>query len=1439
MPALPETSSQTFDLSAYLDRLVDPNRKILQLFAIIYDTVPASLIVACLKKLKLKQTPQSWFTVRTLQPRIDILLGLALLKKDLETGLHFRIVPAIADAVVMQAIKDGVCEEMMQIVNSEIPALLGSSRGSPPRLVSFNHAVREIRLGLLTNNTETAIRFLGLALSQRPDDYRKNLPLVHLCSEPWDLQRMAQLPLQVQLWALEEIVEIKLLDQQSVAEIVPLLEQHRQESCPKTGPGLRALYLIVLLVQGHIKTAEEILAGEEPVEAAKLFQGWIHFLRGDFRRAINTLDKTMVLLDDVREENRHRIFPHYWGGLFLLLALLQTNQFEGRQRILSLVQRLERHRHNPLAAGYQAIRAVVVARGGDADQALNILGYRSEISKGGVGLPWLRQEFTPLLAAREGGWSMALPKSLRPANPAGLAELLRLMALHWVDHETMTVEAVKDHLWAIHRQALNNDYLWAALESAALLRQWPEEEEEFATVVSELETKLGFSSIVGRIRREERWEQTLSALLKLTGGQENEGEEIPGTAKRRLVWLIETHGQRGSIQAREQILSEDGEWSRGKSVSPRKLYSSEAQLWGFLSAQDLKVCQTIRQEYIYNGTRYDFEWARGMLALVGHPQVYWLDNPMVTIEVIRAEPELLVNEHNGRVKIRFAQKIDGPGVLVLREGERRCRVIEITNDHHKIADILGPDGFNGPDSQKARVMGVVARLANLVTIQSAVDADVAEIDEVPTDSRPRLQLVPQGSGLVVRLLVRPFADAGPWCNPGRGGVLLFAEREGKRVRTRRNFRKEKELSEELISQCPTLAGRSEDDSGWLLPQLEECLELLLELKELGDKVLVEWPEGERFRVAQTLSVDKLHIKIRRERDWFAVAGTVTLDDAMVLEMSNLLKLSQKGESRFIALGNGQFAALTEAFRRRLLEMLDRGEETGKGWRVHALTAPWLRELVEESGRVTGDKHWKDQVSRLEAMESDDAEIPSTFQAELRDYQKIGFQWLHRLSVWGVGGCLADDMGLGKTLQAMTLLLSRAPDGVGLVVAPTSVCSNWESEIKRFAPTLKPILFGGSNRKEMVTGLQAFDVLVVSYALLQIEGELLGQVSWHTIVLDEAQAIKNRMTKRSQSAMALKGDFRVITTGTPIENHLGELWNLFRFLNPGLLGSLERFNERFAVPIERFRDREASRRLKEIIRPFILRRTKNQVLQELPPLTEIVLHVEMSPEESAFYEALRQQAMSNLEGVHGKDGKNHLAILAELMTLRRACCNSRLIKPDVPWPCSKLETFKEVARTLLDNKHKALVFSQFVDHLSIIREFFDSEGIHYRYLDGSTPAPQRKKNIDAFQGGKGDFFLISLKAGGVGLNLTAADYVIHMDPWWNPAVEDQASNRAHRFGQERPVTVYRLVTRGTIEEKIVELHAQKRDLADDLLEGGDKSGRLSAQELLNLIQVPLK
>jgi SNF2 family DNA or RNA helicase len=317
-------------------------------------------------------------------------------------------------------------------------------------------------------------------------------------------------------------------------------------------------------------------------------------------------------------------------------------------------------------------------------------------------------------------------------------------------------------------------------------------------------------------------------------------------------------------------------------------------------------------------------------------------------------------------------------------------------------------------------------------------------------------------------------------------------------------------------------------------------------------------------------------------------------------------------------------------------------------------------------------------------------------------------------------------------------------------------------------------------------------------------------------------------------MSLQAEFKLITTGTPIENHLGELWNLFHFINPGLLGTLNSFNERFAIPIERYQDRDAKLKLKKLIRPFILRRIKSQVLEELTSRTEFTLDVKMSPQQSHFYEAQRQNAIDQLENSKNRKGR-HIQILTEIMKLRQACCNPRLLDNDTSIESSKLKVFASLVEELIGGNHKALVFSQFIGHLRIIREYLDEQGIYYQYLDGSTSSKKRKERVEAFQSGQGDLFLISLKAGGLGLNLTAADYVIHMDPWWNPAIEDQASDRAHRIGQTRPVTIYRLVCKGTIEEKIVNLHQEKRDLAGSLLEGTDISAKMSSEDLLDLIR----
>lgn len=416
--------------------------------------------------------------------------------------------------------------------------------------------------------------------------------------------------------------------------------------------------------------------------------------------------------------------------------------------------------------------------------------------------------------------------------------------------------------------------------------------------------------------------------------------------------------------------------------------------------------------------------------------------------------------------------------------------------------------------------------------------------------------------------------------------------------------------------------------------------------------------------------------------------------------------------------------------------------------------------------------------------------------------------------------------------------SRAALGPQLVLMPTNVLMNWQQELNRFAPALTVKNFNQGDRKAIIESCESGDVVICTYGLLVTECELLTGKVWTTIVLDEAHSIKNRDTQTSKGAMQLKGDFRLLLTGTPLQNHLSEIWNLFQFANPGLLGTFQQFTDRFILPVERDHDTSRQRILKNMLTPFMLRRTKEDVLNELPEKTEITLRVELSDDEQALYDNLRQTAIANLEN----DRKNSLKALAEITKLRQAACNPKLVNPKLELQSSKMQAFLNLVQQLHQSGHRALVFSQFTSHLALVREELDrinaadnTRPLEYLYLDGSTSAQERNSLVKKFQTGDEPLFLISLKAGGVGLNLTAADYVIHLDPWWNPAIEDQASDRAHRIGQERPVTVYRIIAANTIEEKIIRLHQNKRSLADALLQDADIFTSISADDVIKLLR----
>jgi superfamily II DNA or RNA helicase len=864
-------------------------------------------------------------------------------------------------------------------------------------------------------------------------------------------------------------------------------------------------------------------------------------------------------------------------------------------------------------------------------------------------------------------------------------------------------------------------------------------------------------------------------------------------------------------------------WSAGRTVALKRLRQGDAAL-DYLDDFDRRAARMIRR---FPGGWNDedmFECrAPEMLpALVGHPRVFDARSPAQSVELAQGRPELVLSSDKSGFRLAFSHPTRNRGVFIEIESQGRWRIVVIDAKAQEAAEILSEGGIAIPRAARDRL----AALARLPEPSLPLRIDTAEIDDaaaVEGDPSPVVRLSPRGDGLKVGIVVRPGGPGGPHFLPAQGGRVVNAGAQ----RVRRDFAAERRLAAALVEACPSLGGEGPE---WTLDDLASSLELLAELRALPAPAAMEWPEGQKIALKGEATLKRFKASVRGGEGWFEINGTVEVDEGRILELKDLLARMENMQGRFVPLDDGGFLALDRQFRQEL----ERLSRFGDGLKVPAGAGVAVRDLIDGAASVKSDARWKAFVRRLDEAESAAPALPSGFAADLRDYQREGFAWMSRLERWGAGALLADDMGLGKTVQAIAVMAAKAVAGPTLVVAPTSVCGNWAAEIARFAPGLRTIRLAESGDRGVALGaLQPGDVLIASYGLLAREQERLGAVAWAMAILDEAQAIKNPDTRRAEASRRLNADFRLALTGTPVENDLDELWSLFAFVNPGLLGGRDRFARRFATPIARDNDANAKAALRALVRPFLLRRTKAQVLQELPPRTEQTLLVEQAPEERAFYEALRRRALERLEEAGTERTRIH--ILAEITKLRQACCHPALAAPDSEVASAKLEALLDLVDNLREGRHRALVFSQFVGHLSKVRAALDGKGVSYQYLDGSTPAAEREKRVAAFQAGAGELFLISLKAGGFGLNLTAADYVIHLDPWWNPAVEDQASDRAHRIGQQRPVTIYRLIVKDSIEERIVALHRQKRDLADALLEGADATGRLSEEDLLDLIR----
>jgi superfamily II DNA or RNA helicase len=546
---------------------------------------------------------------------------------------------------------------------------------------------------------------------------------------------------------------------------------------------------------------------------------------------------------------------------------------------------------------------------------------------------------------------------------------------------------------------------------------------------------------------------------------------------------------------------------------------------------------------------------------------------------------------------------------------------------------------------------------------------------------------------------------------------------------------------------------------------------------------------------------------------------------------------------YAPLPNGDALKLPIGRVRRLLQHLSALVDPkffGKA-RVHALDAAALAGL--EGLGIEAPKGLAKLKQRLENFSKvEEIETPGEIKATLRDYQKAGFQWMQFLAGHGLHGILADDMGLGKTLQTLAHLMAEKTSGrsggrPSLVIAPTSVVSNWRAEAIKFAPGLRVLVLNGADRKKYYRSIPYADLVITSFALLQRDIEKLMGFEYHLMVLDEAQYIKNPRAKVAQAACRVVARHRLCLSGTPIENHLGELWSLMHFLIPGFLGTEDAFNKNFRKPIEEEGDTEKNAMLKKRIAPLVLRRTKDQVAKELPPKTEMVHLIELSSDQKDLYETVRATMDKRVRAAIAARGieQSQIVFLDALLKLRQICCDPRLLPEDFAagiTSSAKLDFLKEMLETLVEEGRKILIFSQFTTMLALIEEHLVKIRVPYLKLTGGSK--DRGKLVEEFQSGKFPVFLISLKAGGTGLNLTAADTVIHYDPWWNPAAEAQATDRAYRIGQDKPVFVHKLLCQETVEERIHRLQSDKAKLAEGLLSDADVVRKLDATMIRELL-----
>ena len=950
---------------------------------------------------------------------------------------------------------------------------------------------------------------------------------------------------------------------------------------------------------------------------------------------------------------------------------------------------------------------------------------------------------------------------------------------------------------------------------------------------NELVKAFGGQPLLSATRRRDDWEILFSDIRKnLLEGQK---------AEKRLIYFLDGLWLKSIV---EQTRREDGSWDSGISVS-RKQFLNEG--FDSMNDADRKVAAKMRVRVVDHPEAPILfeELGASERLFVGEPYT----QPFQPVEVEVVMPSIKFKTLGNEIFVSSNVSLDSnlriPSKCIVSTSEYGKYKAIMLNDLQKDVLTRALSAPVLPIHAAAEVKILAERLEGILDVEcDLMNAD--SIKDVKGTGTIAIRITPSDKerSYTVQMLAAPLPGGQIRFPAGEGDELIYDQAEGETMAVVRDLAAEQYNYEVLHNFiCDKIGNVFKDFMTAELSAAQSLLTLLEFAYEHQSAYLLEWPLGRELKFKGIVQPADVEVLVSTGVEWFKVEGKVNLPTGSMSFQELLDKHRESEYEGYIQVSDTEYLKLTDTLKKHIdqLDKLVAGVEKGsKGKLVGKYDVGALAEILGEDGGLHAqmDENFLGLLKKMREAYDNTPEVPAGLNAALREYQREGFEWLVRLTSWGAGACLADDMGLGKTLQSIALMLHRAEQGPSLVVAPKSLVLNWDKEIRKFAPSLHPVnLNSEKNKRGSIEAAKAGDIVITTYGVLVTQKDALASKQWNVICLDEAHYIKNKMTRASRSAMSLKGDARVILTGTPLQNHLGEMWNLFQFINPGMLGPWQQFVDKY---IKSPWDDLIHKELKDRTLPFILRRTKEEVLDDLPEKISYEQMVELSTEEMTIYEKIRKDVELKFKkhktSAEREEAKNlDLSFFQELTKLRLLANSVSLVYPEWKEESSKIAALRDLLTSLssrVDNR--VLIFSQFTSFLSQVGKMMKDAGFEYLYLDGQTPLEERQNLVDSFQTGDSQFFLISLKAGGLGLNLTAANYVILMDPWWNPSIEDQATDRAHRIGQERNVTVIRLVSANTIEEKILKLHDQKQDLSDKVLEGTSTSASLSMDDILDMV-----